>query len=105
MLNAGAGDDILLGLTGNDTLTGGTGNDTFVFTKGSGADTITDFTGGAGTSDVIELRGMGFTSFADVKASAFQAADGVHIDLHNGDSLVLSGVSLASLNADDFLFA
>ncbi len=105
VLNAGAGDDILLGLTGNDTLTGGTGNDTFVFTKGSGADTITDFTGGAGTSDVIELRGMGFTSFADVKASAFQAADGVHIDLHNGDSLVLSGVSLASLNADDFLFA
>ncbi len=105
VLNAGAGDDIILGLTGNDTLTGGTGNDHFVFTKGSGADTITDFAGGAGTSDVIELKGMGFTSFADVRASAFQAADGVHIDLHNGDSLVLTGVALASLNADDFLFA
>jgi hypothetical protein len=66
---------------------------------------IADFQGGAGAGDVIELRGMGFGSFADVKAAAFQAADGVHIDLHNGDALVLSGVTLAALNTDDFLFA
>ncbi|WP_242098672.1 VCBS domain-containing protein [Sphingomonas sp. CROZ-RG-20F-R02-07] len=102
-LNGGAGDDILLGLSGNDTLTGGSGNDHFVFTKGSGNDVITDFHGGAGVSDVIELHGQGFTSFADVRSSAFDASDGVHIDLHNGDSLILQGVTLASLNADDFL--
>ncbi|MCP3733423.1 Ig-like domain-containing protein [Sphingomonas sp. RP10(2022)] len=97
--------DILHSGVGNDTLTGGAGNDHFLFTKGAGHDVITDFQGGAGAGDVIELKGMGFGSFADVQASAFQAADGVHIDLHNGDSLVLSGVALTTLAADDFLFA
>ena len=104
-LIGGTMNDILHSGVGNDTLTGGAGNDLFLFTKGSGSDVITDFQGGAGAGDVIQLKGMGFASFADVSASAFQAADGVHIDLHNGDSLVLTGVNLTTLAADDFLFA
>ncbi len=104
-LIGGSLNDILHSGIGNDTLTGGAGNDHFLFTKGAGHDVITDFRGGVGAGDVIELKGMGFTNFADVKASAFQATDGVHIDLHNGDSLVLTGVSLTTLAADDFLFA
>ena len=104
-LVGGSLNDILHSGVGNDTLAGGTGNDHFLFAKGAGHDVITDFQGGVGAGDVIELKGMGFTNFADVQASAFQAADGVHIDLHNGDSLVLSGVALTTLAADDFLFA
>jgi VCBS repeat-containing protein len=105
ILNGAGGDDIIVGAGGNDVLTGGSGNDIFVFTRGSGADRITDFTAGAGTSDAIKLVGMGFSSFAEVKAAALQVGADVHISLGGSDSLVLSGVLLSSLHGDDFLFA
>jgi Ca2+-binding RTX toxin-like protein len=105
VLNGAGGDDIMIGAGGNDVLTGGSGNDVFLFTRGSGADRITDFTAGAGTSDAIKLVGMGFSSFAEVKAAALQVGGDVHINLGGGDSLVLSGVLLASLHGDDFIFA
>ena len=42
-LKGTAGADTIIGGLGNDLLTGGNGADTFVFSKGDGADTITDF--------------------------------------------------------------
>jgi Ca2+-binding RTX toxin-like protein len=42
-LLGGDGDDLLAGQQGNDWLTGGAGADTFVFEKGDGHDTVTDF--------------------------------------------------------------
>ena len=44
-LNGGSGDDILEGDTGNDFLYGNSGNDTYIFSKGSGNDTIEDWNG------------------------------------------------------------
>ena len=104
VLNAGAGDDILIGAGGNDTLIGGSGNDSFVFTRGSGTDTISGFDAGAGSNDVIRLEDMGFSSFAQVKAAALQVGSDVQINLGSGDMLVLSGTPLANLHADDFIF-
>ncbi|MEZ0261014.1 MAG: type I secretion C-terminal target domain-containing protein [Alphaproteobacteria bacterium] len=58
-LLGGLDNDILDGGAGNDTLAGGGGSDTFVFFAAqarslSNADTITDFTAGAG-GDVIDI--------------------------------------------------
>ena len=45
-LLGGVGADTLIGGKGNDTLTGGKGKDVFVYAKGDGNDTITDYTSG-----------------------------------------------------------
>ena len=42
-LSGAAGNDTLDGGAGNDTLDGGTGNDTYLFGRGSGKDTISDY--------------------------------------------------------------
>lgn len=103
-LDAGAGNDILIGLTGNDTLTGGLGDDTFVFTRGSGADTILDFVAGSGTVDKIELRGLGFYDLDDVRAASTQIGDDLIINLGFGDQITLVGVRVADLSDSDFVF-
>jgi len=114
-LNGEAGDDTLLGGGGRDTLTGDAGNDRLVggsqndrfnFAPGSGADLIVDFAGGAGASDTIGLIGWGtaFDSFTDVLNAATQVGADVVINLGGGDSITLQGVTIASLNADDFAF-
>jgi Ca2+-binding RTX toxin-like protein len=57
ILSGGAGDDILAGGIGSDVLTGGAGSDTLVFKAadvGSGVDTISGFTVGAG-GDVLNV--------------------------------------------------
>ncbi|WP_339843037.1 calcium-binding protein [Paenibacillus sp. FSL R5-0912] len=64
-LNGGAGDDVLDGGAGNDTLYGGdpydtsytraNGNDTYLFGRGYGQDTIVDYDGTAGNTDVIQF--------------------------------------------------
>ncbi len=53
-LNGDTGNDTLIGGLGNDLLTGGDGSDLFVIGRGTGADTIIDFTKG---SDLIGLGG------------------------------------------------
>lgn len=50
-INAGAGDDTIIGTKYKDTITGGAGADEFVFTKTSGIDTVTDPT----NEDAISL--------------------------------------------------
>lgn len=105
VIHAKAGNDMIVGLAGNDVLTGSAGNDRFVFSGGSGADTITDFIAGSGADDVIELRGMGVTSFADVMSHATESGANVMLDLSFGDQITLNNVTLAQLHADDFMFA
>lgn len=101
----GGGNDTLWGQLGNDTLTGGTGDDRFVFEIAGGADTVTDFVGGAGASDSILLVGFGtaFDTFAEVLEVANQVGANVVINF-GGSTLTLNNVNLASLNADDFLY-
>ena len=100
------GDDRLDGRGGDDLLRGGTGADTFVYAAGYGADTIADFNRGEG--DKIDLSGVpGVYSLDDVLLLASSTNDGADtlIYLSEGNSLTLSGVSLASLAAGDFIYA
>lgn len=105
-LDGGSGDDTLIGGKNNDTLTGGAGNDKFIYTTGSDADRITDFAAGAGIGDVISLVDMGpsFDTFSEVMAAASQSGSNVVITFGTGSTITLLGVTLSSLNADDFLF-
>jgi Ca2+-binding RTX toxin-like protein len=101
ILNGGAGVDRLVGGVGKDTLTGGSSADTFVFAKGDGKDTITDFAEGASGKDVIEFADGLFKNYADVLDSAKDTADGVLIS-YSGGKLLLSDVDLADLHKSDF---
>jgi Ca2+-binding RTX toxin-like protein len=107
MLSGGIGDDTLTGGRGNDTLFGDAGNDLFVFSPGDDADEISGFTAGALTDDVIELNGFGgsFDTFAEVFAAASDDGFGnTVIDFGGGDTITLTGVAVADLHQDDFLF-
>jgi Ca2+-binding RTX toxin-like protein len=62
LLNGGAGDDRLYGNSGNDTLdggagkdtlNGGSGDDTYLFSSGSGQDSLFDYDTAAGQNDAI----------------------------------------------------
>ncbi len=104
ILDGAAGNDYILGDTGNDTLIGGLGADVFVFEKGFGSDTISDFWTGVGRTDRAWLTGVGFDDFADVLANAVDTAAGVLITLAGEGTLTFTGVTLAQFNADDFIF-
>jgi Ca2+-binding RTX toxin-like protein len=103
-LNGAGGNDYLLGETGNDTMTGGAGADVYILSAGFGYDTITDLWIGLGRTDRIWFQGTGLASYADVLANAVNTAAGVVITAAGQGTLTLSGVTLAQLNADDFLF-
>ena len=100
-----AGDDSLSGEDGNDRLTGGDGNDSFIFKANLGNDIISDFQGGAGASDIIELHGVGISSYAQLQALMSEWNGATHIDFDANNSITLEGVTMASLDADDFSFA
>jgi len=100
------GDDLLDGRGGDDELIGGSGADTFVYADGHGNDTVADFNRGEG--DRIDLTGVaGVYSLTDVLAIATSANEneGTVIDFGSGNKLTLGNVSLASLQAEDFVFA
>ncbi|HEX8665517.1 MAG TPA: calcium-binding protein [Beijerinckiaceae bacterium] len=103
-LSGGAGLDTLTGGAGNDSLTGGAGSDTFTFAAGFGKDTVTDFTAGAATDDVIEFKQAVFANLQAVLASATQVGADVLITADPNNTLTLKSVALASLHADDFRF-
>ena len=54
-LYGGSGSDVLDGGTGDDVLDGGLGNDTYLFSRGSGQDTIVDQDTSVGNLDTIQL--------------------------------------------------
>lgn len=96
-------DDLLFGEAGNDTLTGGSGADTFV--AGEGQDLITDFAPG---TDKFDVSNFGFSSFAQLLPYLSEVnGNAVWTFQYNGilNTTTLAGVSLASLSANDFVFA
>lgn len=99
---AGAGNDISWGGAGNDYIDVGAGVDIVGFTAGSGVDRVVGF---STADDRVWLTGTtrSFTSFSDVQAATSGTSSAV-IDLGGGASVTLSGVSAASLGADDFIF-
>lgn len=77
-LDGGIDDDSLIGGAGDDILTGGQGDDDFVYTAGSGADTITDFGNETGSTtdgdqtnnDFVDLSGFyNATTLGDVNTA------------------------------------
>lgn len=96
--------DTVFGDGGNDTLIGGSGSDVFVFLQGSGNDTVTDFTAGAGTADIIEFDNDVFADFASVLAAASQVGSDTLITVDANNKVTLKNVAISSLHQDDFLF-
>lgn len=94
----------LTGLAGNDNLTGQAGSDTFVFAPGFGKDTITDFTAGAGSDDIIEFDDDIFANFSAVLAAASQVGADTLITYDSNNTVTLKNVTMTNLNADDFTF-
>ena len=61
-INAGAGNDTVTGGTGNDTISDEGGTDTYLFSKGWGADIITEAGNGSGDlADVIQFTDVAST--------------------------------------------
>jgi Ca2+-binding RTX toxin-like protein len=113
-LTGGAGDDVMNGMAGidylyggggNDVMTGGTEADVFVFNAGFGNDRITDFAAGVGRTDRIWIQGLGITSQTSVEWSAADSAAGAVLTIVGHGSITLTGVTLAQLHADDFIFS
>lgn len=113
-LDGSAGNDTLFGGAGFDTLTGGAGNDllqgnfnadTFIFADGNGRDTITDFDA-INPLEKIDLSGVSaiVNAFDLLSNHATQVGGNVLIDTGGGNSITLNGVSLANLDASDFIF-
>lgn len=102
-LRGDAGVDRLIGGRNNDILTGGSGDDLFIFTKGSGVDTITDFDAVGRAHDTIDLSHYaGINNFADLDIS--RSRHDVVIDLAGNDQIVLKDVSIAAIDKGDFNF-
>jgi Ca2+-binding RTX toxin-like protein len=113
VLMGGAGNDTLLGLGGDDTLdgglgldvlSGGGGSDSFTFGNGFGADTIVDFQDGRGTNDMIDVRGFGFGTYANLQThvSFVQVNGNAILRFDSGDVLTVLGQRIVQLGADDF---
>ena len=94
----------ILGGAGNDTLTGNAGNDVFVFHAGFGLDTISDFAAGASVGDVIQVNSSLFANFAAIQSHATQVGANTVIIYDAGNTITLASVTLANINANDFLF-
>ena len=99
----GSGNDTIVGNEVDNHLTGGAGADRFVFLANAGDDVITDFSLTT-TKEVIDLTGVdGLANWNDVKALLTSSAQGAVLHLGEG-TVLISGVSVASLNSSDFLF-
>lgn len=103
VLVGGGGNDFIVGGTGNDLLIGGKGQDVFVFTAGSGSDTIRDFKSG---EDTVYIYGW----TTDKVITQTLQPDGLHITFdtagdgnHGGDITLLGQTAL--LSGSDLYFA
>ena len=104
-LLGGGGNDTLVGGAGDDVMDGGAGADVFVFGAGFGNDMITNFGTTAGLSqDRLDVSALGIA--AEDFATAIQIAGTVSaVVTIGGNSVTLLGVSAATINESDFIFA
>jgi hypothetical protein len=91
--------DIIRSRPGSDVITGGAGADVFVFTRGSGADRITDFTPG---TDRLLFEGIAPSSVKIVPTTVAGTA-GLLVTYGTGDDSVFLA-NVAKLAAGDLVF-
>jgi len=100
----GTGNDAIYGGPGDDTMTGGAHSDTFIFIDGFGVDVITDFEA-LNDSETIDLSGLNnITNMADLTANHLTQTNNDVLITDGADSITLTGVNLADLDAFDFIF-
>jgi hypothetical protein len=112
--HAQGGDDTLLGSDASDVMWGDaagvastakTGRDLFLFKELGNRHDIMDF---ELAKDRIEFDGLGLSSFADLSSHFAATTDGVQINLGEPDGahglFVIHGVTIAQLNAGNFVF-
>ncbi len=118
-LYGGTGDDTLKGGAGNELLSGGDGHDHFVVEVGGGADAIVDFsisipagsslTDGAQTMDQLDLSDLSNKDGTPIKSFDVDVSDdgkgNALLTFPGGETLVLQGVSPASLAAPGMMAA
>ncbi len=92
-----AGTQQIIGGSGDDTLTGGADFDRFDFSDGWGADRIADFQDGIDKFDLSNVTGL--NAFGQLSVTA--AAEGALIAF-SGNTILLSGIAVALITADDF---
>jgi len=95
-IRAAATGSVLDGGLGGDTLVAGAGADKVVFRIGYGHDTVSGFDA---AHDVLDLAGAGFTYVGDVLSHVTDSAAGAVLELADGATLTLLGVSAGSLSA------
>ncbi|MDZ8224470.1 hypothetical protein [Nostoc sp. ChiVER01] len=84
--------NIIEGKTGNDTLTGNGGRDTFIFSRGDGIDTITDF-GGVGSLGSVDIDSNPSTAAtAEVDTSNPSTVPIAEVDTSNPSTAVIAEV-------------
>lgn len=107
ILKGRGGDDALSGGKGNDVLFGGAGADDFEFDKGTGHDTIRDFTANGKGHDIINLSNfLEIGDLSNLKKHYLEEHHGdVLITLGHGDVITLEDTATADLQAADFRFA
>ncbi|MDA8744596.1 hypothetical protein N9N28_08185 [Rubripirellula amarantea] len=103
-IDGGVGDDQIAGQGGDDILIGGLGIDRFDFNPGDGFDTINDFD--AFSLEAIQLGDFGTMrdEVAEILAVSSQRESDVEVELNGLDRLRLIDTALEDLDADDFLF-
>jgi 3-phytase/alkaline phosphatase D len=95
----------LEGGLGDDLLTGRGGNDIFAFGANFGNDTVTDFSFGPGSGDVLEFHHTLFADFDAVLLATTDLGADLAISASATDVLILKDVaSVANLAPDDFQF-
>jgi Ca2+-binding RTX toxin-like protein len=89
----------------NDIYTGGIGDDLFVFGEYNGNDTITDFSAGAGSEDVIDVSALNLGGLGDLLALADDNGGSTDTTITFSDegTVTLIGVQVADLHQDDFI--
>ncbi|MEH3101417.1 family 16 glycosylhydrolase [Sphingomonas adhaesiva] len=79
-----AGNNVITGGAGNDSMTGGGGNDTYLFGKGFGKDTITDF---SAANDYLQ-----FSGYSKAQLQITQVGANTVIGFGGADTITLIGV-------------
>jgi hypothetical protein len=95
------------GATGEELRPRGAGDDTFIIDSAGeiGTNMIADFRASHGAGDTLRLDlSDAYDSFAEVIIAASQSGGNTVLDFGSLGTVTLTGVALAKLVADDFVF-